>query len=167
MILHRLYVAYYRLGKIAFFKVLCCPYFFLSPRFKYFCLFLLTSLQTAVFSRHSFLWFGLFFYHLQHTIFLMRWSTPIQFPDGHINTLYSGAVIRHVVQLCAFCEGSLRSKIYIYLIPLPSVPPLGSFPSLLLRQNDKTDRLKVCLCCRGLNHPRYSVGDYYQIVDPV
>lgn len=97
----------------------------------------------------------------------MRWSTPIQFPDGHINTLYSGAVIRHVVQLCAFCEGSLRSKIYIYLIPLPSVPPLGSFPSLLLRQNDETDRLKVCLCCRGLNHPRYSVGDYYQIVDPV
>lgn len=52
----------------------------------------------------------------------MRWSTPIQFPDGHINTLYSGAVIRHVVQLRAFCEGSLRSKIYIYLIP----PPLGS-----------------------------------------
>lgn len=100
----------------------------------------------------------------------MRWSTPSQFLDRRINTLYPGAVIHHKAQLCALREGSLRCEIYGYLIPLPStpLPLLGCFPgSLMLHPNDKTDRLKVCRCCRDLNQPQYSVEDYYQIVDPV
>ena len=96
----------------------------------------------------------------------MRWSTPSQFLDRRINTLYPGAVIHHMAQLCALPQGSLRSEIYGYLIPLPSTP-LPLLGSLLLHPNDKTHRLKVCRCCRDLNQPRYSVGDYYQIVDPV
>lgn len=109
------------------------------------------------------LFFGLDF--LTYTIFLMRWSTPSQFPDGHINTLYPGTVIHHIAHLCAFCEGSLRTRFIATWYPSPR---LGFFPrSLLFHPNDKTDILKVCRCCRDLNHPRYSVGDYYEIVDPV
>lgn len=125
------------------------------------------SLSFAQMTTVLFFAFGLS-YPLQSTIFLMRWSTPSQFPDGHINTLYPGAVIHHMAHLCAFCEGSLRARFIATLSPSPPTPLLGSFPlSLLLHPNDKTDRLKVCCCCRDLNQARYSVGDYYKIVDPV
>lgn len=56
---------------------------------------------------------------LQNTIFLMRWSTPSQFPDGRINTFYSGAVIHHLAQLCDFCEGSLRVRFIATWSPYP------------------------------------------------
>lgn len=99
-------------------------------------------------------------------IILWRWSTQSQFSDGRINTLYR-SYPSHSSLVC-FLWRVPESEIYSYLIPLPSIPPLGSLPrSLLFHPNDKTDRLKVCRCCRDLNHPRFSVVDYYEIVDSV
>lgn len=95
--------------------------------------FSLTNYSLDMFSWHSYLWFEFFFpHHLQLTIILTRWSAPIQLPDGHINTLYSGAVTHHVAWLCAFGEGSLRREIYSYPIPLLLGSPVRLFLSLLL-----------------------------------
>ena len=93
-------------------------------------------------------------HRLQNTIFLLRWSTPSQLLDGRINTFYPGAVIHHQAHLCIFCKGTLGARFMATWSPSPQTSPLGSFPgSLLLHPDDKTDRLKVCRCCRDLNQP--------------
>ncbi len=53
--------------------------------------------------------------------------------------------------------------------PLHLIPPLGSLPAVGVRCPFQMIKLTDwrSVCCRDLNHHWFSVGDYYQILDPV
>lgn len=86
-----------------------------------------------------------------------------------INNLHPGAHIHHMARSFAFRDRLLRARfIATWSPPSRWSPPLETSPSrLLFHSDDKTNRLKVCRCCRDLNQLRQRAGDYYKIVDSV
>lgn len=133
---------------------LCCPLSFAEA--------------TAVLSPHSSPWIWTFLltvHHLSHEMEhtgSVSWRT-YQYPLPLHRYPSHGSLV-------CFPWRVPESEIYSHLIP-PTPPlnaPIRDFSwSLLFCSNDKTNRLKVCHRCSDLNQRRYSVEDYYKILDPV
>lgn len=108
-----------------------------------------------------------FLYFLQYTVCPMRWSTPSQFPDRRINTLYPAQSSITRLRCVLFVKRAPWSEIYGHLIPSPQLSHWGLFLGVccLVQMIKPTDWRSVC--CRDLNQQRCGVGDYYQVLDLV
>lgn len=143
---------------------------FLPPQWKHYCFFF-SHIHYPFLRLHSSLYILLFNLDSSHRLTAhslsheMEQTSPFSWQTCQYPLPWCSCASRGSVMCLPWRVPEM--EIYSYLIPLPSVAPLGPFASLLLHPNDKTDTCKVCHCCRGLNHQRYGVRHYYQIVDPV